>query len=265
MAGDIVNSGVTFSGPPATAFTGNSYALFKAENASRAPVVFAGANDGMLHAFAAKTDPGNGITAGDELFAYIPSWMGPKLSALTAPTYVNNHQAYVDAPSAVGEAQVAFTAGAGSRSDWKTVLVSGTGAGGRGVFALDVSKPESFAVGNAMWGVHRGRRRGYGLRGRASADPEIPDRRRYLPLVCSGGQRCGQLHQHIRQRRGWRPSCVVPAGTGQGNRRCLGGRDQLLQVDFPCGHESGGHRGHRHGELHSTLRPWRRSDTDLCW
>ncbi|MGY8538769.1 pilus assembly protein PilY, partial [Paracidovorax citrulli] len=151
LLGDIVNSGVTFSGPPATAFTGNSYALFKAENASRAPVVFAGANDGMLHAFAAKTDPGNGITAGDELFAYIPSWMGPKLSALTAPTYVNNHQAYVDAPSAVGEAQVAFTAGAGSRSDWKTVLVSGTGAGGRGVFALDVSKPESFAVGNAMW------------------------------------------------------------------------------------------------------------------
>ncbi|ADX47365.1 Tfp pilus assembly protein tip-associated adhesin PilY1-like protein [Paracidovorax avenae ATCC 19860] len=151
LLGDIVNSGVTFSGPPAAAFTGNSYALFKTENAGRSPVVFAGANDGMLHAFAAQTDTGKGITAGDELFAYIPSWMGPKLSALTSPTYVNNHQAYVDAPSAVGEAQVAFTSGAGSATDWKTVLVSGTGAGGRGVFALDVSKPETFAVGNALW------------------------------------------------------------------------------------------------------------------
>jgi len=151
LLGDIVNSGVTFSGPPTTAFGGNSYGLFMARNGKRAPVVFAGANDGMLHAFAAQTNTAKGITAGDELFAYIPSWMGPKLSALTSPGYSANHQAYVDAPSAVGEAQVAFTAGAGSRTDWKTVLVSGTGAGGRGVFALDVSEPESFTASNAMW------------------------------------------------------------------------------------------------------------------
>ena len=110
--------------------------------------VFAGANDGMLHAFAAKTDASKSITAGDELFAYIPSWMGPKLSALTSKDYVNNHQAYVDAPSAVGEVQVANSDAA---TDWKTVLVSGTGAGGRGVFALDVSKPESFGASNVMW------------------------------------------------------------------------------------------------------------------
>lgn len=151
LLGDIVNSGVTFSGPPATAFTGNSYSLFRAENESRSPVVFAGANDGMLHAFAAQTDTAKGITAGDELFAYVPSWMGPKLSALTSTTYVSNHQAYVDAPSTVAEAQVAFTSGNGNKTDWKTVLVSGTGAGGRGVFALDVSKPESFTASNAMW------------------------------------------------------------------------------------------------------------------
>lgn len=148
LLGDVINSGVTYSGPPSTGLSGSSYAKFRAVNDGRMPTVFAGANDGMIHAFAAKTDSTKSITAGDELFAYIPSWMGSKLSALTSPTYVLNHQSYVDAPSSVGEAQVAFT---GSADDWKTVLVSGTGAGGRGVFALDVSKPESFSASNVMW------------------------------------------------------------------------------------------------------------------
>lgn len=151
LLGDIINSGVTYSGPPSTGFSGASYAKFRAANDGRSPVVFAGANDGMLHAFAAKTESAKSVTAGDELFAYIPSWLGPRLSALTSPAYVNNHQSYVDAPSVVGEAQVAFTSGAGAASDWKTVLVSGTGAGGRGVFALDVSKPETFSASNVMW------------------------------------------------------------------------------------------------------------------
>ncbi len=151
VLGDIINSGVTYSGPPSTSFSGNSYALFRAANDQRVPTVFAGSNDGMLHAFAAQTVAGKSVIAGDELFSYIPSWMGPKLSALTSSTYATNHQSYVDAPSTVGEAQVAFTSGAGAASDWKTVLVSGTGAGGRGVFALDVSKPESFSASNVMW------------------------------------------------------------------------------------------------------------------
>ena len=148
LLGDIVNSGVTYSASPTLGYTGSGYAKFRAANDGRMTAVFAGANDGMLHAFAAKTDASKSITAGDELFAYIPSWMGPKLSALTSKDYVNNHQAYVDAPSAVGEVQVANSDAA---TDWKTVLVSGTGAGGRGVFALDVSKPESFGASNVLW------------------------------------------------------------------------------------------------------------------
>lgn len=148
LLGDIINSGVTYSGAPTIAYTGSGYAKFRTANDGRSPTVFAGANDGMLHAFAAQTDTGKGVTAGDELFAYIPSWMGPKLSALTSKDYINNHQAYVDAPSTVGEVQVA---NADAATDWKTVLVSGTGAGGRGVFALDVTKPESFSASNPLW------------------------------------------------------------------------------------------------------------------
>lgn len=142
LLGDIVNSGIVYSGTPSTSITPNSaaYTGFFNTNQSRTPAIFAGANDGMLHAFNATT--------GDELFGYIPSWMGPKLSALTTASYNSNHQAYVDATPAVGEAQVGS---AGTAADWKTVLVSGTGAGGPGVFALDVTNPSAFSASNVMW------------------------------------------------------------------------------------------------------------------
>ncbi len=141
LIGDIVNSGVVYSGPPSTNVSGdNGYSAFYATNTSRTPAVFVGANDGMLHAFNATT--------GDELFGYIPSWMGPKLAALTSTTYVNNHQSYVDASPVVAEAQVGAT---NTAADWKSVLVSGTGAGGPGVFALDVTNPGAFSASKVMW------------------------------------------------------------------------------------------------------------------
>lgn len=141
LLGDVVNSGVVYSGvPEAPAGAGPSFAGFKTANAARTPAVFVGANDGMLHAFNANT--------GDELFGYIPSWMSTKLAALTSPSYVNNHQAYVDASPTVSEAQVGQT---GTSTDWKTVLVSGTGGGGSGVFALDVTNPAGFSDSKVMW------------------------------------------------------------------------------------------------------------------
>jgi type IV pilus assembly protein PilY1 len=140
LLGDIINSAVAYSGTPTLSVTSTSYTAFYSAISGRTPAVFVGANDGMLHGFNATT--------GDELLAYIPSWMGPKLSALTDPSYNNNHQVYVDGPPQVAEAQVA---NAGAASDWKTVLVSGTGGGGRGVFALDVTNPSSFTASNVMW------------------------------------------------------------------------------------------------------------------
>lgn len=130
LLGDIVNSGVSYSGAPSPLISASSY------TAPRTTAVFVGANDGMLHAF-------NGTT-GDELFAYIPSWVGSKLSALTAPSYVTNHQSFVDGSSVVEEAEV-------SSGNWKTVLVSGSGAGGQGVFALDVTDPSAFSASKVMW------------------------------------------------------------------------------------------------------------------
>ena len=152
LLGDIINSGVVFSGKPTMNISSagsSSYSSFAStvnalnNGAGRTPAVFVGANDGMLHAFEATTGQ---TSSGQELFGFIPSWMGPKLSALTRSDYINNHQAYVDGPPEVADALV------GQSPDvWKTVLVSGTGAGGRGVFALDVTDPSAFDASKVMW------------------------------------------------------------------------------------------------------------------
>lgn len=140
--GDIMNSGAQYEGSPSAAKAlGDGYDLHVSARKDRVAAVYVGANDGMLHAFNAKT--------GDELFAYIPSWMGPKLSALTDKHYTQyTHQSYVDATPVVGDAK---TGNGTTKDDWKTVLVSGTGGGGKGVFALDVSNPANFNANNVMW------------------------------------------------------------------------------------------------------------------
>lgn len=152
LLGDIINSAVVFSGKPTATSASTGYAshstfvgTVNALNSGngRTPAVFVGANDGMLHAFEATVGE---TTSGRELFGYIPSWMGPKLSALTAPDYINNHKSYVDGPPTVADALVSQ-----SPDVWKTVLVSGTGAGGRGVFALDVTNPSAFNASKVMW------------------------------------------------------------------------------------------------------------------
>jgi type IV pilus assembly protein PilY1 len=134
VLGDIVNSGVAYSGAPSLRINDTGYVSGFAETyKNRVKTLFVGANDGMLHAFDSDT--------GDELFGYIPSWVVPRLNALSSTTY--QHQTYVDASPVVAEAKVG--------SNWKTVLVGGTGGGGQGVYALDVSNPAAFDAGKVMW------------------------------------------------------------------------------------------------------------------
>lgn len=146
VLGDIVNSDLVYSAAEdlrygSVAFTavaseGGTYAAFVATKASRPSMVYAGANDGMLHGFTAHP-----TTGGDELFAYVPNAIYSKLSALTDPGYA--HQYYVDGPASVGDAYIGGT--------WKTVLASGLGKGGRAVFALDVSDPANFNTSHVLW------------------------------------------------------------------------------------------------------------------
>lgn len=133
VLGDIVNSGLVYMGAPAGNITGAAYNTFYTANKSRKPVLFTNANDGMLHAFYDSD--------GKEAFAYIPGFTSGKLNRLPDQDY--SHFSVNDATPAIAEAIVG--------TQWKSVLVSGVGGGGQGVFALDVTNPETFTKSNVMW------------------------------------------------------------------------------------------------------------------
>ena len=129
--GDVINSSPNFVGPPNAGIGEASYATFRLNNLSRAPMIYVGGNDGMLHAFRASD--------GQEVLAYIPSKSHANLNKLTSKTYV--HRYFVDGTPEVGDA---FFGG-----QWRTVLVSGLAAGGQGVLALDITNPALFTEANA--------------------------------------------------------------------------------------------------------------------
>lgn len=141
LLGDIVNSDPFYAGTEENygyaklSGEGSSYNDFLSSKKNRRPMVYVGANDGMLHGFDADS--------GQERFAYVPNGVYPSLSRLTAPNYV--HQYYVDGPPMVADAYVG--------GSWRSILVGSLGAGGRSVFALDVSNPEKFGAANVLWEV----------------------------------------------------------------------------------------------------------------
>ncbi|MDB5753338.1 MAG: pilus assembly protein PilY [Ramlibacter sp.] len=134
--GDIINASPLFIGKPSFRYTENGYSTFASANASRRAVVLAAANDGMLHAFARSTDPsGTGAVGGEELWAFIPSFVLPNLYKLADTGYETNHSYFVDGSPQIGDI---FVDGA-----WKTIVVGGLNKGGRGYYALDVTVPQT--------------------------------------------------------------------------------------------------------------------------
>jgi len=141
--GDIIHSAPSYVAAPASGYPDSmesgTYSGFAATYASRAAMIYVGANDGMLHAFSATT--------GREMLAYVPTPVYKNLSALTAtslsavPGDPVAHHYYVDASPTISD--VYYGGG------WHTLLAGGMGAGGQGVFALDVTDPSSFAQANA--------------------------------------------------------------------------------------------------------------------
>lgn len=142
VLGDIIHSNPVYVARPVAGYTFDSYLAYAAANASRAPRVAVGANDGMLHVFDAST--------GDEVFAYIPSMMVPNLSKLATKPYV--HTYFVDGPLTAGDARFDST--------WHSVLVGGVAAGGKGYFALDLTSAavvsEAATTDKVLWEFHAG-------------------------------------------------------------------------------------------------------------
>jgi type IV pilus assembly protein PilY1 len=138
LLGDIVYSNPLYVGVPQGTYTNPSYLTFKQELADRTPVVYVGANDGMLHAFDASPTGG-----GRELFAFVPNGVFANLANLTLPTYNDNHLFYVDgSPSA---ADVQFSDGS-----WHTILVGGLNAGGQSIYALDITHPSALETASGL-------------------------------------------------------------------------------------------------------------------
>lgn len=132
VLGDIVHGAPVYVKKPPFNYSDSGYASFAKSNESRQGIVYAAANDGMLHAFNSDT--------GTEEWTFVPSAVMPYLYKLADKTYSTNHRFYVDGPITVGD--VCFAASC-SASQWQTILVGGLGKGGRAFYALDVTIPTS--------------------------------------------------------------------------------------------------------------------------
>lgn len=104
-------------------------------------LVLVPSNGGMLHGFDAAT--------GQELFAYVPGELLQPVSngahALVSELSANpyEHRYAVDGTPGVSDVLIA--------GDWRTVVVGSMGVGGRSVFAIDVTDPESVGPEDILW------------------------------------------------------------------------------------------------------------------
>jgi type IV pilus assembly protein PilY1 len=134
-----------------------SYETFLADHYKRAPTIYVGGNDGMLHAFDATTsatpadsvDPGSEPNPGAERWAYVPHAVFDRLSALSSAERFT----YVPTVDATPVARDVFFR-QGSQRGWRTILVGGLRYGGRGIYALDITRPdadERDAASKVLW------------------------------------------------------------------------------------------------------------------
>ncbi|HEY8242013.1 MAG TPA: PilC/PilY family type IV pilus protein [Casimicrobiaceae bacterium] len=138
ILGDIDNSSPVVVGEAKGQYSDSTdpgYEAFKATTTSRKKMVYVGANDGMLHAFAEST--------GTEVFAFIPSFMystvadkGLAMLAKKEPFF--KHQMFVDSTPVAADVKIG--------SNWKTYLFGGLGKGGKGFYAIDITDPGAIAT-----------------------------------------------------------------------------------------------------------------------
>ena len=144
-------------------------------------VIYAGGNDGMLHAFDADT--------GVEIFAYVPNLVFGNLKLLTDPAYT--HRFYVDLTPTVKKGTGIL---GGTTTD--TLLVGGLRKGGKGYFGLNVTNPKSVTTETELaqpgpLGISQDQRPGHGLFVQQARHRQIEQHR--SPLG-------GDLRQRLQQR-----------------------------------------------------------------
>ena len=140
--GDTYHADLLVVGPPNARVTDNpdkantdasyrharGYHKFALGNKNRRSVIFAAANDGMLHAF--------DLENGEELWAFIPPMVLPRLQLMQSATTNQSTSIYgVDGSPVYKDVYI--------NGRWKTVVMGGLGMGGHGYYALDVTDIEN--------------------------------------------------------------------------------------------------------------------------
>jgi type IV pilus assembly protein PilY1 len=180
VLGDIIDSSPTWVGPPNASYSswadayqgsadptpensGQTYATFAsvAGSLTRTNVVYAGANDGLLHGFRSgsysnATTYQAATNDGSEVLAYMPgAVLGSIQTASLPPTgtqpVYNSASNYSD-PQYGHHYDVDAAPGTGDLfylGQWHTWLVGGLGPGGNAIYALDVTNPAQFSETNA--------------------------------------------------------------------------------------------------------------------
>ncbi|WP_426343589.1 pilus assembly protein [Pseudoduganella sp. R-32] len=124
VLGDFIHSQPIYVKNPPFGFLDEGYAAYT--KTDRDAIVYAAANDGMLHAFDAKT--------GEERWAYIPPMVLPDLWQLANKDYADRHRYYLDGAIIVSDVKIG--------KEWMTILIGAMGKGGRGYYALDITNPK---------------------------------------------------------------------------------------------------------------------------
>ena len=180
VLGDIIDSSPTWVGSPSASFpttwsdflypattmpenSGPSYTTFQSNYASRINVVYAGANDGLLHGFrtgffdtngqldgTTPTSPyGATDNDGQEVLAFMPAYVLNQINTASTfqsatGTYIQNPAADYSSPLYAHKFSVDGTPGDGDlfyNGQWHSWLVGGLGAGGSAIYALDITNP----------------------------------------------------------------------------------------------------------------------------
>lgn len=138
--GDFINAKPVYVGAPSSDYSDTTYTTFKTANASRTPVLYAASNSGFLHGFNANT--------GVELFSVIPQLAYNKLAANSVSGAAHSYG--LDATPRAGDAYF--------NNQWNTILVTPMGAGGQGIFSINITNPTSISeasaaslAGNGSW------------------------------------------------------------------------------------------------------------------
>ncbi|MEO0316511.1 MAG: type fimbrial biosis protein PilY1 [Pseudomonadota bacterium] len=218
VMGAATNASPLHVGQPPFRYADDNYGEFRdVLAANRRRMVYLPANDGMLHAFDA--------TNGQEQWAFMPSSVLPDLWHIADSNWSNDFRYLNDGTPIAGDICPTMPAASCAAAQWRTLVVSGLGAGGRAYYALDVTQPDRPAL---LWQFDVNREPNLGL---AMGRPLIAKRRdgRWVVVIASGYANVnpGNGHGMLFVLDAWSGELLSRIDTGSGSASAPAGLAQL--------------------------------------